>query len=238
MNKIIVILPTYNESENIEKLFFLLKKLNLKLSFLFIDHASTDGTLEKIKKIKKKFKKNIYSIEKKFREGIGKAHKDGLKWAYKKNYDLAITMDTDFAHHPKYLKNLIKQSKYYDLLVGSRYLKKKSIGWTWFRVLLSKGAHLMSLILFNITHDTTNSFRCYNLKKINKNFMISCKSNSYDFFYTSIVLLSLRKYKIGDMPMQVKGRKEGNSKMFLSHIIKSILNMFLLFIKIKLKILK
>ena len=225
MNKIIVILPTFNEIENIEKLFFLLKKLNLRLSFLFIDHGSTDGTLEIIKKIKNKFNKNVFFISKKHREGIGKAHKDGLKWAYKKKYDLAITMDTDFAHHPKYLKNLIKESKNYDLLVGSRYLKKKSIGWSWWRVFLSNGAHLMSLILFKITHDTTNSFRCYNL-------------NSYDFFYTSIILLSLRKYKIGDMSMQIKGRKSGNSKMLFKHVIKSILNMFLLFIKIRFKIIK
>jgi len=239
LNKILIILPTCNESENVEKLFFLLKKTDLKLSYLFIDHGSNDGTLKKIKKIKNKFNKNVFYIRKKYREGIGKAHKDGLKWAYKRNYDLAVTMDTDFAHHPKYIKILIKKSKNFDLVVGSRYLKKKSMtNWSWFRVFLSNGAHLMSLILFNVTHDTTNSFRCYNLKKINKNFITLCKSNSYDFFYTSIILLNLRKYKITDISMQIKGRKEGSSKMQLKHIIKSILNMFFLFIKIKLKQIK
>ena len=239
MKKILVILPTYNEAKNIEKLFFLLKKISLKSSFLFIDHGSTDGTLEKIKKIKKKNSDKVYLIQKEKREGIGKAHKDGLKWAYKYNYDLAITMDTDLAHHPKYIKNLILKSKNFDVVVGSRYIKSKSMtNWSWFRVFLSNSAHYMTKLLFKLDHDTTNSFRCYNLKVIKKNFISLCKSNSYDFFYTSLVILNLKKYKITDIAMQIKGRVEGNSKMNLKHMFQSILNMFVLFLKIKFKKIK
>ena len=239
MKKILIILPTYNETKNIEKLFFLLKNVNLKASYLFIDHGSTDGTLEKIKKIKKKDPKKIFLIKKKIREGIGKAHKDGLNWAYDKKYNLAITMDTDLAHHPKYIKNLIYKSKNFDLVVGSRYLKNKSmVNWSLFRVLLSNSAHFMSSVLFNIDHDTTNSFRCYNLEKINKNFINSCHSNSYDFFYTSLVILNTRNYKITDIPMEIRGRVEGSSKMLLKHVIKSVINMFILFFRIKFKIIR
>ena len=211
----------------------------LKLSYLFIDHGSIDGTLTIIKSIKKKFPKNVFLITKKIREGIGKAHKDGLKWSYKKNYDLVITMDTDLAHHPKYIKNLIFKSKNFDLVVGSRYLKKKSkTYWFLFRILISYSSHFIAFILFNVTHDTTNSFRCYNLKKINKNFISLCKSNSYDFFYTSLIILNLKKYKITDISMQIKGRVEGNSKMLFKHMVKSIFNMFFLFVKIKLNLIK
>ena len=110
--------------------------------------------------------------------------------------------------------------------------------WSWFRILLSNSAHFMSFILFNVTHDTTNSFRCYNLKKINKNFISLCKSNSYDFFYTSLIILNLKKYKITDISMQIKGRVEGNSKMLFKHMVKSIFNMFFLFVKIKLNLIK
>ena len=239
MKKIIVILPTFNESKNIEKLFFLIKKEKLKLSFLFIDHGSNDGTAMIIKNIKKKFSKNVFLIQKKTREGIGKAHKDGLLWSYNKNYDLAITMDTDLAHHPKYIKNLIYKSNNSDLVVGSRYLKKKSMtNWSLFRIFLSNSAHFMSFILFNVSHDTTNSFRCYNLKKIDKFFISLCKSNSYDFFFTSLILLNLKKYKITDISMQIKGREEGSSKMLIKHMVKSVFNMFLLFFKIKFNLIK
>lgn len=239
MKKIIIILPTLNEAKNINKLFFLLKKLKLKLNYLFIDHGSTDGTKNIIDQIKAKNKKKIFLIHKKSREGIGKAHKDGLKWAYKRKYDLAITMDTDCAHHPKYIKRLLSRLNSFDLIIGSRYLKKKSApDWSFFRIFLSRGAHLFSFIFFGVNFDTTNSFRCYNLKKIKKSFLDQCVSNDYDFFFTSIIILNLKRYKITQIPMQIRGRVEGNSKMFLKHIIKSIFNMFLLFLKIRLRLVK
>ena len=239
MNKIIIVLPTLNEFKNIQKLFFKIKLLKYKFIYLIIDHGSTDGTQELINKLKKKYPKEIYIIQKTKREGIGKAHKDGLKWAYKKKYNCVITMDTDFAHNPKFIKKLIFKSKTSDLVVGSRYLKKNSApNWSIFRIFLSKGAHFMSKLLFDINYDTTNSFRLYNLKKINKNFLNKCKSNDYDFFFTSIVLLYYRKYKISEIPMTIKGRSEGSSKMYIQHIIKSVLNMFLLFIKLKFRIIK
>ena len=239
MNKIVIILPTLNEVKNIEKLFFLLKKIKVKLNFLFIDHGSIDGTREIINKIKKKNKKKVFIIQKNTREGIGKAHKDGLTWAYNKRYDYAVTMDTDFAQHPKYINNLLKKIKNSDMVVGSRYLKKNSVpDWSLFRIILSQGAHFMSFILFDMKFDTTNSFRCYNLLTINKNFINYCKSNDYDFFFTSLAILNLKKYRISQIPMSIKGRVEGNSKMLFKHMIKSVFNMFLLFLKIRLGLIK
>jgi hypothetical protein len=96
----------------------------------------------------------------------------------------------------------------------------------------------MSFILFNVSHDTTNSFRCYNLKKIDKFFISLCKSNAYDFFYTSLILLNLKKYKITDISMKIKGREEGSSKMLMRHMVKSVFNMFFLFFKIKFNLIK
>ena len=239
MSKIILILPTLNEVNNIKKLYSILNKINIKFKYLFVDHGSIDGTRDIINKIKKKNPKNVYIIQKKIREGIGRAHKDGLNWAYRKKFNLAITMDTDFAHHPKYIKKLINKIPSSDLVVGSRYLVKNSVpNWSIFRVFLSRSAHMMTILLFGMNYDTTNSFRCYNLKKIKKNFLNYCKSNDYDFFFTSIAILHLRKFSISEIPMKIKGRVEGNSKMLIRHMFKSILNMFILFIGIKLRIIK
>ena len=234
MNDILIILPTLNEANNVKKLFILLKKMKLNLKYLFIDHGSDDGTQEILKDIKKKNKQKVFIIQKKKREGIGKAHKDGLKWAYKKKFNYAITMDTDFAQHPKYITVLLKKNKVSDLVVGSRYLIKNSApDWSLFRKILSIGAHFMSYLLFGIKYDSTNSFRCYDLNSIKKEFITYCNSNDYDFFFTSIVILNLKKYRINQIPMIIKGRVEGNSKMLTKHMCKSIINMFLLFFKIK-----
>jgi len=233
--KILILLPTLNEVHHISKLYKKIIELKRNFDFLFIDDGSIDGTWEKIKKIKKN-KKNVFIIRRRNREGLGKAHKDGLLWAYKKKYTYLITMDTDFAHDPKYIPKLLKKISKNDLVVGSRYLRKKSTpNWSFYRILLSKGAYMTSYLLFNHTYDSTNAFRCYNLKKIKKTFISFCKSNDYDFFFTSLTILNLIKYKISQLPMVIKGRTAGNSKMQIKHMCKSIYMMFNLFFKIKFK---
>ena len=86
--------------------------------------------------------------------------------------------------------------------------------------------------------DTTNAFRFYNLKKIDRNFIKKCESNDYDFFFTSLVVLNLYKYRISQIPMVIKNRTEGVSKMLVQHMIKSVFNMFFLFLKVKLGLFK
>ena len=101
--KILILLPTLNEVHHVSRLFKKIKDLKIKTDFLFIDDGSNDGTLEKIKIIKNKNKKKVSIIARNCRYGLGKAHKDGLNWAYKRKYNYLITMDTDFAHDPKYI---------------------------------------------------------------------------------------------------------------------------------------
>ena len=234
--KTLILLPTLNEVHHILKLYKEISSLKLNFNFLFIDDGSTDGTWKIIKKIKKGNKKRVFTIRRKNRKGIGRAHKDGLTWAYKKKYNYLITMDSDFAHEPKYIRQLIKYRTKNDLVIGSRYLKKDSTpNWPIFRKFLSQGAHLTSFVLFNHKFDSTNAFRCYNLKKINKNFILFCKSNDYDFFFTSLAILNLKKYKIFEFPMIIKARVKGNSKFYFSYICKSIYMMFSLFFKINFK---
>jgi len=234
--KVLILLPTLNEVDHIFKLYKKILTLKQNFDFLFIDDGSVDGTWEKIKEIKKSNKNRVFIIRKQNRKGLGKAHKDGLLWAYRKKYLYLVTMDTDFAHDPKYIPQIIRKIRRADLVVGSRYLKRKSTpNWAWHRILLSLGAHFASKLFFNHTFDSTNAFRCYNLRKINKNFILYCKSNDYDFFFTSLTILNLKKYKILQLAMTIKGRTAGNSKMQIKHMCKSIYMMLKLFFKVKYK---
>ena len=107
MNKILLILPTINEEKNIKPLLKQILKTKIQLDILIIDDGSSDNTLNIINSFKKKIKKNkILLKSRKKRLGIGKAHKDGLLHAYRNNYNYAVTMDSDLAHHPKYIFNL------------------------------------------------------------------------------------------------------------------------------------
>ena len=106
--KVLILLPTLNEVHHILELYRKIQKLKLNLDFLFIDDGSSDGTWANIMKIRNSNKKKVFIIRRQNRKGLGKAHKDGLLWAYRKKYTYLITMDTDFAHDPKYIPQLIK----------------------------------------------------------------------------------------------------------------------------------
>tara|TARA_B100000029_G_scaffold141868_1_gene137073 strand:+ start:536 stop:1258 length:723 start_codon:yes stop_codon:yes gene_type:complete len=237
--KILIVLPTLNEDRNISVLYKKIRSLRIPLDLLFIDDGSNDNTIEIIKKIaKNKNKKIKIFLKKRYKRlGIGKAHKDGLNFGYKKKYNFAITMDSDLAHDPKYINNLLKHSQKFDLVLGSRFLAKKSYeNLSLIRIFLSEVAHFFTKFLFGHKFDSTNAFRCYNLKKINKDFLKECKSNHYDFFFTSITILNYKKHSIHQFPMTISGRSYGSTKMELKHAIRSFLMMFRLFFQIKIKI--
>jgi len=145
-------------------------------------------------------------------------------------------MDTDFAHKPLYLLKLNEFKQNFDLVVGSRYISKNSIiKLSFFRRLLSYSSFFLIKIFFGHNFDSTNSFRSYNLKKIDRNLFKKIITNDYDFFYTSINLIYFKKYSIKQFPMKIYGRTYGGSKMNVKHILKSIINIFLLYIKITFK---
>ena len=231
--KTLIILPTLNEIKNIKILYKKLKKINLNLNFLFIDDNSLDGTKEYIHILKKR-EKNINFIFNKKRKGIGRAHKDGLAWAYKKKFDYAITMDSDLAHHPKYIRHILKKKDTSHIILGSRYIKRNSTpGWSKLRIFLSRSAHFFFKVIYKSNLDSTNAFRLYNLKLINSKFLNDLEYDDYEFFFTSLIALKKKGYKINQIPMMIYGRSHGGSKMLLKHVFKSISTMFLFYFKSK-----
>ena len=122
MDKNLIIIPTYNEALNILNVIKKILHLHKNCDLLIIDDNSPDGTSEIVEKLRLK---NIFLIKRKNKQGIGSAHKTGLKWAYKKNYEKIVTMDADGTHNPKYIKTLLNVSINADLVVTNRFLKKK-----------------------------------------------------------------------------------------------------------------
>ncbi len=234
-SKSLILLPTLNEFKNLKNLYSEIKKLNLNMDILLIDDGSTDGTLDVIQEIVNDNPNSNNKILRSERLGIGSAHILGINWCYDREYDFIITMDTDYAHDPKYILDLIKFREEYDLVLGSRFLLKAGTPqWSIFRKILSRGSHLVSFILYKHNFDSTNSFRCYNLKAINRNFLKYCHYSHYEYFLTSITILNSKKYKIKQFPMIIKGRQEGKSKMNLKHIVRSIFFTFYFYLKLTL----
>ena len=227
----LIIIPTLNEKKNIKKLFFQIRKLKLKSDILFIDDNSTDGTREEIINFNKKFN-NVKYIFRSKKLGIGSAHKDGLIYGYKKRYKKIITMDADGTHDPKYIKKIINLSDQFDLINTNRFINPRSIrDWPLFRKTLTTIRFYLINILLNFNYDSSNAFRCYNVKKIKINDILLAKNNSYAFFWESIFHLNKKKYSIKEISVNLPNRKLGSSKMKLQDIIYSLLYLFKYFIK-------
>ena len=222
----LLIIPTLNERKNITTLFKKIKKIDQKIDILFVDDNSTDGTREEILYLKKR-NKSIYCIFRPRKLGIGSAHKDGLKFAYKKKYKIILTMDADGTHNPKYIKNLIKYSSKYDLISTNRFENKDSlIEWPVHRRFLTKIRFYLINILLNINYDSSGAYRCYNAKNIKLNDVLCAKNDGYSFFWESLYLLNKKKYSIKEIPIYLPYRKVGSSKMTMRDIIGSLFYLF------------
>ena len=229
--RILVIIPVLNEVKNIYPIVKKLKKNN-KFDILFVDDNSKDGTVQNILKEKKKYKQ-IFLIRRPKKLGIGSAHKDGLKWGYKKKYSIIITMDCDGTHNPIYINKMIKilLSQKVDIVSTNRFLQKNSLDdWSLWRKKLTTLRHYVIKLFLNIKFDSSGAYRCYNIKKIKLQDILSAKNESYSFFWESIFILS-KKYKIREIPIKLPGRLSGSSKMRIKDIIFAVIYLIKIFLK-------
>lgn len=232
MKRTIVVIPTYNENDNILKLYNSLAKLKIKINILFVDDNSTDGTKEKILLLSKK--PNVYFIFRKKKLGIGSAHKDAFIWCYKKKYNFIITMDGDGTHKAEYIKVMLKYKNRFDMIITSRFIKKNSLkDWPKFRIILTKLRFYLINIMLGICLDSSGAFRLINTKNIKKNDLLLAKQNGYSYFWESLFILYNKNFKILEIPIILPYRKEGSSKMKIIDIINALY--FLLIVSLKKK---
>jgi len=229
--KICVIVPTLNEEKNIYKLFKKIKKTKVKLDVLFIDDNSLDKTQSFIKDLKKK-NTNIKYIFRKNKTGIGSAHKEGIRFCYRKKYNLIITMDADGTHDPKYFKQMISKSKKFDCVITSRFKKPNLLkDWPLSRKILTYSRHFAVKFFLGIDYDSSGAYRCFRVKKIKLQDILSSKYNDYAFFWELTYNLHKKNYSIFEVPVELVFRKLGKSKMRLKHIINSLFYLLKMYIK-------
>jgi dolichol-phosphate mannosyltransferase len=233
MKRTIVVIPTYNENDNILKLYNSLAELKIKINILFVDDNSTDGTKEKILLLSKK--PNVYFIFRKKKLGIGSAHKDAFIWCYKKKYNFIITMDGDGTHKAEYIKIMLKYKNRFDMIITSRFIKKNSLkDWPKFRIILTKLRFYLINIMLGIRLDSSGAFRLINTKNIKTKDLLLAKDNGYSYFWESLFILYNKNFKILEIPIILPYRKEGSSKMKIMDIINALY--YLLIISLKKKI--
>ena len=213
----LIIIPTYNEIENIENIIRKVFSLEESFSILIIDDGSPDGTAKKVKELQKEFSDTLFIEERTGKLGLGTAYILGFKWALNKNYQYIFEMDADFSHDPNDLSRLLKACKEDggDMAIGSRYVKGVNIvNWPMSRLLMSYFASkYVKAITGMPIHDSTAGFKCYKrnvLEKINLDkiefvgyaFQIEMKFTSWKYGFNII-----------EVPVIFTDRQEGNSKM-------------------------
>lgn len=225
--KIVTIIPTLNENDNIFFLYDIIVKKN-KIPILFVDDNSTDGTRDKILLLSKK-NHMVKFIFRKKKYGIGSAHKEGILWAFKKKCTACITMDADRTHNPLEIKNLLKKLKKNkaDIIITSRFMTKNSLAdWPIIRKFITKIRYYLVKIVLNTNLDSSGGFRCYNLKTIKEKHFKMVNNNSYFFLIESLFYFERLNYKIIETPTKLKYRISGKSKMQIIDIISSLYNLF------------
>ena len=215
--KKLIIIPTYNEKENIENIIRKVFSLETQFNILIIDDGSPDNTAQIVKSLQNEFSNKLFIEERTGKLGLGTAYIHGFKWALKNNYDFIFEMDADFSHDPEDLPRLLHACTNGggDLAIGSRYVKGVNIvNWPMSRLLMS---YFASKYVKTITgmpiNDSTAGFKCYSRKILEKINLDSIEFVGYAFQIEMKFKSWKYGFKIKEVPVIFTDRQEGSSKM-------------------------
>lgn len=216
MRRILVIIPTYNESENIAKIIpQVLTHSNESNVFnvLVVDDNSPDGTAAIVKGMNNK---NVFIIEREGKLGLGTAYVRGFHYAIDNKFDLVFEMDADFSHDPKYLPEFLEKiDEGCDMVVGSRYINGVSVlNWPMSRLILSYLANIYTRVITGLkVKDTTAGFACYKVSSLSQIDLDKVRSNGYSFQIEMKFKIYKKGFKIVEIPILFIDRRAGESKM-------------------------
>jgi dolichol-phosphate mannosyltransferase len=217
MSKAVVVVPTYNEIENIERLLRTVFSLQREFHVLVVDDNSPDGTAQKVEANFTSYPNKLFLLNRKKKEGLGTAYIAGFKWALEKDYEYVFEMDADFSHNPNDLIRLYNacHKDGHDVAIGSRYVKGVNVvNWPMSRVLMSwLASKYVRFVTGMDIYDTTAGFICYKrnvLERINLN---NIRFVGYAFQIEMKFKAYLSKFKIMEVPVIFTDRTKGESKM-------------------------
>ena len=214
----IVIIPTYNEKENVEAIIRAVMELPHGFDILIIDDGSPDGTAQIVKNLQAtEFAERLYLVERKGKLGLGTAYIAGFKWALAHGYDYVFEMDADFSHDPKDLTRLYEACAVegYDVAIGSRYVSGVNVvNWPMGRVLMSYYASKYVRLVTGVPiHDTTAGFKCYRRRVLEAIDLDAIRFKGYAFQIEMKFTAYKLGFKIKEVPVIFVNRQLGTSKM-------------------------
>jgi len=228
--KNIVIIPTYNEKENIEKIIRKVFSLEERFHILIVDDGSPDGTAEIVKDLQNEFTEQLHIEERTGKLGLGTAYIHGFKWCLAKGYDYIFEMDADFSHNPEDLPRLLDScvNNGADMSVGSRYVRGgKVVNWPFNRIFISYGASLyVRAILWLPVKDCTAGFVCYSAEVLRTLDLDNIRFVGYAFQIEMKYRTWRKKFKIKEIPITFVDRVEGISKMSSGIVKEAVLGVW------------
>jgi dolichol-phosphate mannosyltransferase len=231
MQKVLVVIPTYNELDNLPKITQALFDLNISgLEILIVDDASPDGTGQLADQLAEQHAGRFHVLHRPGKQGLGTAYIQGFTWALEQGVDYVIQMDADFSHSPSYLIQFLEQIRDYDVVVGSRYVSggKLDERWSWGRWFLSWWANSVwvRLILGVKTKDATAGFKCWRASALRAVDLSRVKSNGYVFQVEMCYVAEKVGLRIKELPIYFEDRRIGRSKMSVRVKIEAALRVF------------
>ncbi len=214
MPKALVIIPTYNEAQNAEKIINEVLQQSEIVEVLIVDDNSPDGTAGIVKKMMES-NNRIHILERERKMGLGTAYVAGFKYAIERQFDFIFEMDADFSHNPKEIPIMLSKMNECDVLIGSRYVKGVNVvNWPMKRLILSYSANIYTRIITGMPiHDATAGFKCYKRKVLESINIDSLRSNGYAFQIETNFLAYKKGFKLMEMPIVFVDRRVGVSKM-------------------------
>ena len=214
MERALVVIPTYNEAENVPNIVPRVLEQDASVEVLIVDDNSPDGTANLVREMQKN-NNRIHLIERPGKLGLGTAYVAGFKYALEQGYDYVLEMDADFSHDPKALGLLLRMMPDYDLVIGSRYISGVNVvNWPMRRLILSYSANLYTRFVTRMpVKDATGGFKCYRRKVLESIDIDSLKSNGYAFQIETNFLTWKKGFRICEIPIIFIDRRVGVSKM-------------------------
>jgi glycosyltransferase involved in cell wall biosynthesis len=218
-----VIIPTYNEKDNIVDLTYQILALPLDIRVVIVDDNSPDGTGQVADRLAQQCSE-VSVIHRTGKLGLGTAYIAGFKMGLAEGAERLITMDADFSHHPRYIPALVALANHYHITIGSRYIPEGGVkNWEWQRRFLSWGANAFARMVLGLrARDCTAGFRCYHREVLLNVELDQIFSNGYSFLVEMIFKCQRKGFTVGEIPIVFTNRERGQSKISQKEIYKAM----------------